>query len=504
MHDATGTLLGIMGLNKSFPGVRALSAIDFDLRAGEVHCLVGENGAGKSTLVEVIAGNYRPDSGTITVKGEKYAHLTPSRSIELGIETVHQEDQLAAWVTAAENIYTGNLPRTPLGLFSLPLCVKNARTLLSRLGLALDPAKLVANLSAVERKVVCIARALSRKAAILILDEPSAALGAEETKVLHEVVRRITAQGIGVIYITHYINEVFEIADRITVFKDGKLVATHLTRETSRDQVISEMVGRTTSGHLYARPHHAVGDLMLEVSGFRKAGLVHDISFTIREGEIFGIGGLVGSGRTELAQLLFGVLRRDAGTIRFRGREVTPENPLQAIRGGFGFLTEDRKQSGLVLGRSVKENISIARLNVDKPVFLNLRREKAEADNLVKVLRIATPTIEKLVLQLSGGNQQKVVLAKWLLSNSSIVIFDEPTVGIDVGAKREIYDLMDRMASEGKAIIMISSDLPELVSLSDRIGIMRQGRFVKILEREEASEETIMRYATGVEDEKLD
>ena len=502
MHDATTTLLGITGLNKSFPGVRALSAINFELRAGEVHCLVGENGAGKSTLVEVIAGNYRPDSGSITVKGGTFTHLTPSRSIELGIETVHQEDQLASWVTAAENIFTGNLPRTPLGLFSLPRCVKDARTLLSSLGLALDPGKLVARLSAVERKIVCIARALSRKAAILILDEPSAALGSEETTVLHEVVRKITAQGIGVIYITHYINEVFAIADRITVFKDGKLVATHATGDTNRDQIISEMVGRTASGHLYTRPRHATGGAMLEVAGVRKAGLVEDISFTIREGEIFGIGGLVGSGRTERAQLLFGVLRRDAGTIRFRGRDVTPDNPLQAIRSGFGFLTEDRKQSGLVLGRSVKENISIARLNVDKPIFLNLGREKSETESLVKLLRVATPSIDKLVLQLSGGSQQKVVLAKWLLSNSSIVIFDEPTVGIDVGAKKEIYDLMDEMAAKGKAIIMISSDLQELVSLSDRIAIMRHGRFVAILDHAEASEETIMRYATGVGDEK--
>jgi ribose transport system ATP-binding protein len=490
-------LLRIRSLDKVFPGVRALNCVDFDLEAGEIHCLVGENGAGKSTLVEVLSGSYRPDGGEIAVHGEVHHFLTPSRALALGIDTVHQEDQLVASITAAENIFMGHLPGGPAGFFNSRRCLEEARRLIDSLGLHLDPSRVVEKLSPVERKTVCIAKALSRRVRILILDEPSATLGLKETRLLLEVVRNVRAQGIGIIYISHFISEVFEIADRITVFKDGRRVATHRVAEVTPDEVIHEMVGRRTAA-VYARPPHSPGEPILEVRGMTRRGVVEDVSFTVRRGEIFGIGGLVGSGRTELAQLLFGLERRDEGSVLFEGRDVTPASPLQAIRSGLGFLTEDRKASGLVLRRSVQENIGVVDMTVRRPLVLDLKAERGAARRMVDALSIATPTVDQLVMNLSGGNQQKVVLAKWMLGDADVVIFDEPTVGIDVGAKKEIYALMHEMAGRGKVILMISSDLPELIALSDRIGIMRRGRLVSILEGAGTTEETVLKLATGV------
>jgi len=492
-------ILDIRDLHKSFPGVRALEAIDFDLYQGEIHGLVGENGAGKSTLVEILSGNYRPDSGVITIGQESFRELTPARSLAMGIDTVHQEDQLALGVSAAENIYMGNLPGTAVGLFNRKMCVAESQKLVDSLGLALDVSRLVSGLSPVERKAVCIAKALSGKTRVLILDEPTSTLGREETAMLLKIVRNIRDQGIGIIYISHFINEIFDIANRITVFKDGRKVATFPVGECTKEQVISAMVGRTT-GHIFVRPEHQVGEVVFEVRGLTRRGAVEEVSFSVRQGEIFGLGGLVGSGRTELARLLFGVDRRDGGSVLLRGREVAAANPIDAIRKGFGFLTEDRKETGLITRRPVKDNITIADLNVRRPVFLNLATERRQAQEMVGALRIATPSIEQQVVNLSGGNQQKVVLARWMLSDVEVIIFDEPTIGIDVGAKKEIYELMHQMAERGKIIVMISSDLPELIALSDRVGIMREGRLVKIVEKQDFSEAALLKYATGVTD----
>jgi ribose transport system ATP-binding protein len=492
-------ILDIRELYKSFPGVRALEAVDFDLCEGEIHCLVGENGAGKSTLVEILSGNYRPDSGVIRVGQESFRELSPAKSLALGIDTVHQEDQLALGVTAAENIYMGNLPGTAVGLFHRKKCVAESQKLVDSLGLILDVTRLVSSLSPVERKAVCIAKALSRQARVLILDEPTSTLGRDETAMLLLVVRNIRGQGIGIIYISHFINEIFEIADRITVLKDGRKVATFPVAECTKEQVISAMVGRTT-GHIFVRPEHRVGEVVFEVRGLTRRGAVEEVSFSIRQGEIFGLGGLVGSGRTELARLLFGLDKRDGGTILLKGQEVAAANPIDAIRKGFGFLTEDRKETGLITRRPVKDNITIADLNVRRPVLLSLSAERRQAQEMVGALRIVTPSIEQIVVNLSGGNQQKVVLARWMLSDVEVILFDEPTIGIDVGAKKEIYELMHQMAERGKIIVMISSDLPELLALSDRIGIMRKGRLVRIVEKEEFSEAALLKYATGVTD----
>ncbi len=491
------TLLDIRSLNKSFPGVQALRSIDFDLYGGEVHCLVGENGAGKSTLVEILAGNYRPDSGQLRIGTDSYSNLSPAKSLAIGIETVHQEDQLVLTVTAAENIYMGHLPMNRLGLFNLRKCIEDSQILVDSLGLHLDVSMLVSELSPVERKTVCIAKALSRKVSILILDEPTATLGLDETKILLDGVRNIREQGIGIIYISHFINEVFDIADRITVFKDGKKVATHIRDECGKEQVIGEMVGRE-AGHIFIRPEHKIGEVIFQVKNLTRRGAVEDVDFEVHEGEIFGIGGLIGSGRTELARLIFGIDKRDSGSILLRGKDVTSNTPMEAIRSGFGYLTEDRKETGLILGRPVKENITIAEMTMRRPVFLNLSEERNQSVKMVKSLRIMTPSLEQVVINLSGGNQQKVVLAKWMLSDMNVIIFDEPTIGIDVGAKKEIYELMDGMALKGKVIVMISSDLPELIALSDRIGIMRKGKMVKIMKGSDATEESVLKYSTGV------
>jgi ribose transport system ATP-binding protein len=490
-------ILETRDLCKSFPGVQALNSVDFDLYDGEIHGLVGENGAGKSTLVEILAGNYRPSSGDIFIDGENYNFLSPARALSLGVDTVHQEDQLAPFITAAENIYMGNLQKNRVGLFNLKKCFEESRKLVESFGLSLDVSRTVSKLSPVEKKTVCIAKALSRRARVLILDEPTATLGLDETKLLLEVIRKIKNQGLGIIYISHFINEIFEISDRITVFKDGKKVSTRGVQDTDRDQVISEMVGRK-AGHIFIRPAHKTGDVIFEVKDLSRKGTVENVSFSVREGQIFGFGGLIGSGRTELARLMFGLDRRDSGQIVFKGKDVTPDTPMQAIKNGFGYLTEDRKETGLVMRRPVKENITIAEMNMKKPVFLNLPEERRSAARMVSALNIVTPSIEQVVMNLSGGNQQKVVLAKWLLSSVDIIIFDEPTIGIDVGAKKEIYDLMNEMAENGKAVIMISSDLPELIALSDRIGIMRKGRLVKVIDKKDATQEYILKQATGV------
>lgn len=493
------TVLSVRGLDKSFPGVQALDSIDFELKAGEIHCLVGENGAGKSTFIEILSGKYRPDNGTIHLDDKEIHSLTPPQAIEYGIQTTHQEDHLALGVSAAENILMGHLPGSRLGLFNQKGCIHEAQKLIDSLSLNLDVSKPADQLTPVEQRIVCIARAFSRHTRVLILDEPTAALGADETAVLLNMIKEIRDKGIAIIYITHYINEVFEIADRITIFKDGQKIATHYREETDKEHVISEMVGRKL-GFIYSRPDHSVGKTVLDVRGLSQEGVFSDVSFDLKEGEIFGIGGLIGSGRTELMRTIFGLDHRDGGTVLYNGSELDPSNPKQAIVAGFGFLTEDRKKSGLIMGRPVKENINIVNLGITRPVFLNLPAEEKRVLEIVEKLRIVTPTIEQLVMNLSGGNQQKVVLSKWLLSGSSVLIFDEPTIGVDVGAKAEIYALMHELTQSGKSIIMISSDVIELLTLSDRIGIMRRGKMVKILDHEEMSEETILQYITGVKE----
>ena len=492
-------LLEVEGLSKSFPGVQALKKVDFSLYRGEVHCLVGENGAGKSTLIKILSGALVPDEGIIRIFGHSHTSLTPALAIELGIQTVYQESILVGTLSVAENIYLGQERVTRHGFFHRAKTIEEARKLISAFSISLDPGDLVENLSHAERQIVGILKALSREAKILILDEPTASLSAVEKRTLFEVLRKVKDRGVGVIYISHHLEEVFEIGDRVTVLKDGSKVATHEMSMVDYDLLFQEMVGRPAE-LFYTREkmtplttHRGIFEV-IDLQG----GVVKGVSFQVYAGEVFGIGGMVGSGRTELVRLLFGLDKRKSGRVLLEGQEITPTSPLDAIAKGICLITEDRQKTGLVLVRSVRENVALARLNLEKREFLDLRKEKESVEDLVAKLRIATPHLEQEVVNLSGGNQQKVVLGKWLLTNGRVYIFDEPTRGIDVGAKEEIYRLMMDLVKAGKFVIMVSSDMPELIALSDRVGVMCNGRMVNVLEGGEITEENILACALGM------
>ena len=497
----TTNILEAVRVNKSYPGVQALEEVDFDLRYGEVQALVGQNGAGKSTFIEIIAGSIKPDSGQFTLNGKDYTHLDPSASIELGIQTVHQENQLVEELTVAENIYLYNLPKTRLGFVKLTACIEAADKLLQDLGIDIPSGKKLTDLTPVQKKLISIAKAFSRKAKILILDEPTASLDKIGKNILFDIVRRYTGKGMSVIYISHNIGEIFEICDRVTVFKDGMKVNTHTVKDTDMNTIVKEMIGKSTMS-LIKRSADDVSfpaKDILEVIDYSRHGVVDHVSFEVRKGEIFGIGGLVGAGRTELARMIFGLDERDSGKLLFCGRDITPAGPNDAIRKGVGLLTEDRKDDGLVILRPIFENISLVRIAKKRGMFMNLPKERAETGSISDRLNVKTPAMSQLVINLSGGNQQKVVLAKWLFAESEILIFDEPTVGIDVGSKSEIYVLMNDLAKNGKIVIMISSDNPELISVCDRVGVMRFGRIASILEGGQLTEENLIKYSMGIE-----
>jgi ribose transport system ATP-binding protein len=495
-----GNILEAERISKSYPGVQALDSVDFDLRFGEIQALVGQNGAGKSTFIEIVAGSLRPDSGRIVFEGTPYGHLDPPTSIELGILTVHQENQLVEELSVAENIFLYNLPRTGFGFVDYSSCLDAASRLFQELGIDVKPGRKIKDLTFIEKKLVSIAKACSRLAKLLILDEPTASLDEHGKNLLFDLIRRSTKNGLSVIYISHNLGEIFEVCDRVTVFKDGRKVGTHEVKSIGMNDIVREMIGRSSTS-LYTRQGGAVqveGREKLEVIDFHRDGVVEHVSFSVRKGEIFGIGGLVGAGRSELARMIFGLDPKNSGRLLYGGKDVTARDPGDAIQKGIGYLTEDRKGSGLILGRPIYENISLVRFAKSTGLTMNLGRERGETGDMSRQLDIKTPSIAQLVINLSGGNQQKVVLAKWLYAGSEALIFDEPTVGVDVGAKAEIYRMMENLAREGKAIIMISSDNPELVAICDRVAVMREGRLVAILEGEHITEENILRHAMGV------
>ncbi len=499
-------LLKASDLSKSYPGVQALDAVNFDLNSGEVHALVGENGAGKSTFIEILAGSIKPDNGQMVVDNTTYDFLDPAKSIELGIQTVHQENRLVEGLSIAENISLYNLQTNQAGFFSLQACLRSSRELLQFLGIDLPPQRKIEKLSPVEKKLVSIAKAFSRKAQILILDEPTASLDAHGTKILFRIIREYTRKGLSVIYISHNLGEVFDIADRVTVLKDGKKINTHRIKDINEDALITEMIGRSVSAFYQTEKtadKFENGDQNLTVEHYSRQGAVEDVSFTVKKGKIFGIGGMVGSGRTELARLLFGLDKKDSGKLIYCGKDITPHSPDDAIRHGVGYLTEDRKANGLVLKRPIFENISLVELGKKMQVFINLLFEKNQTGEMSRKLNIVTPSVNQLARNLSGGNQQKVVLAKWMFANADILIFDEPTVGIDVGAKAEIYHLIYELAGNGKIIIMISSDMPELIAVSDQVGVMRAGRLVAVLEKDTITEENILKYSIGFDERNV-
>lgn len=501
-RTAPPPLLEMRGISKQYPGVVALDDVQLEVRAGEVLALVGENGAGKSTLMKILAGAVARDSGEILVDGAPVQINGPQDAMDLGINIIYQEFNLVPHLSAAENIYLGREPSALLpGFIDFKRLYADAQQVMDGLGVSVDVRREVSTLSVAQQQMVEIAKATSRNSRIIAMDEPSATLTDHELKNLFELIQQLKSRGVGIIYISHRMEEIFGICDRVTIFRDGQFVGTREIAETNRDEVIRMMVGRELKESI---PKKAVpaGDVVLEVRDLTRKGVFRNISFSVRAGEVLGIGGLVGAGRTEVARAIFGADPLDGGEIFIRGKKATPHSPREAISLGIGLVPEDRKTLGLILGMAVRENTTLANLgSLTTLGFVNRVREREVAEEYRRTLRIRTPHVEQEARNLSGGNQQKVVLAKWLFTDSQLLIFDEPTRGIDVGSKVEIYELMNELAAQGRAMIMISSELPELLGMSDRILVMHEGRVAGELSRDEATQERVMRLATGHYDE---
>ena len=492
------TLLKLTLISKAFAGVQALRRVSFDLRKGEVHALVGENGAGKSTLIKVMTGAHVPDEGTIEIEGRMVEGLDPLRSRELGIAAIYQQPALFPDLTVAENIAVGLETKGSWRRVHWARRRARARELLERIGAAIDPLKEVRRLSMPEQQLVEIARALGAQARILIMDEPTASLSDKEVDRLFRLIGDLKAQGVGIIYISHRLEELPRVADRVTALRDGVLVGTRPMRDVTRGELIRMMVGRELSA-FFPKSYAPPGEVVLEARGLscKRTG-VRDVSLHVKAGEILGLAGLVGAGRTELARVLFGLTPAEEGELRVRGRAVTIDSPSRAVALGIGYVPEDRRRHGVILEMPVSANTTLATLSaVSRLGFLDFRRERATAAQLVEQLGIKTPSLETPAGNLSGGNQQKVALARWLAAAPEVLILDEPTQGVDVGAKAEIHRLMSELAGRGLAILMISSELPEILGMSDRIAVMHNGAIVGVLDRSAATQEAIMEWALG-------
>jgi ABC-type sugar transport system ATPase subunit len=485
-------VLRLENVSKSFPGVQALDRVDFEVRAGEVHALLGENGAGKSTLIKIVSGVYQPDAGTILIDGQAVRLATPSDAQRAGIATIYQELLLFPELSVAENIFLGHAPRTALGTIDWGTMRARARELLASLEIRdLDVARAVGTLSVGNRQRVEIAKALSQNARILIMDEPTAALSEADVLHLFQIVRLLRERGVGIVYISHRLEEVFELADRVTVLRDGQFVGTRQVAQSSPDELITMMVGRTID-NLFPKLPAAIGRPVLEARRLNGRPLFHDVSMEVRAGEIVGLAGLVGSGRSELAQAIFGIQPPESGELLLDGRPVRIGSPDEARRLGIAYVPEDRGSQGLIRPMRLRENISLAVLRqVARGPFIERRAESALAERSIRQFNIRASGPEQVVAKLSGGNQQKVVLGKWLASEPRVLIMDEPTRGIDIGAKSEIHRLMSGLAQEGLAILMISSELPEIMGMSDRILVMREGTIVAEFARADATQEAI-------------
>ena len=490
-------LLEMNDVSKRFPGVHALKGVHFDLRCGEVHALVGENGAGKSTLMKVLTGIHQPDSGEIFFEGKPYAVKNIGEAQNLGISMIHQELNMMNDLTVAQNVFIGRELKKGPWLDDAGM-VRETQKIFDRIGIKIDPKTKLGRLTVGKQQMVEIAKAVSRDCKLLILDEPTAALTQTEIEDLFRIMGDLKAKGIGMVYISHRMDEISRISDRITVMRDGEYVGTVDTASVTKDDIINMMIGRV----VYEDPktHSEVpedAETVLEVRNLSSGNLFKDVSFKLRKGEILGFSGLMGAGRTEVARAIFGADPRDGGEIFVNGKRVNIKTPEDAVKLGIGYLSEDRKRYGLLLDKSVAENTALASIDkYTKGGIINDRQIKAEAREENAKLRTKTPSMEQLLKNLSGGNQQKVIIARWLIKNSDILIFDEPTRGIDVGAKSEIYTLMNQLAKQGKSIIMISSELVEILRMSDRILVMCEGRKTGELDISEANQENIMQLAT--------
>jgi ribose transport system ATP-binding protein len=491
-------LLQMKGIYKHYPGVVALADVNFELNAGEVHCLLGENGAGKSTLMKILSGAIKKDAGSLYIEGKEIEFNSPADAQKYGISMIYQEFKLVPELSVAENILLGNEPtRGRLPLVDHKKMQLDAQEILAQLGEEIPTATRVSFLGMAQRQMVEIARALSRQVKILAMDEPSASLSQNELKRLVAVIRRLRTEGVGIIYISHRLEEVFEIGDRLTVLRDGKFIHNCPVSETDRRNLIRWMVGRELEQE-FPRIEPDQGEEVLRIEGL-SSGILKDVNLSVYRGEILGLAGLVGAGRSELARIIFGADPKDKGRIFLEGGEISARTPREALDLGIGLLTEDRNKYGLIMQMNVRENISLSNLRqVTGRFFINQAEEDSVAEKFKQALRIRTPSINQKVENLSGGNRQKVVLARWLFTKSKLLIFDEPTAGIDVGVKLEIYNLINQLAKEGIGIIVISSDLPELLGICHRLAVMWEGSITGILSGQEATQERVMTLATGM------
>lgn len=490
-------IVRMVDISKSFPGVRALDGVHLAVHAGEVHALVGENGAGKSTLIKILMGAYTHDSGEIYIDGKLVAIKSPQHAKQLGLGAVYQDVTLARHLSVGENFFLGKLPRKG-GLVDWNSVYAQTQSICEELGVHVNPKMLIKDLTVAQQEMITIAKVVHGNARVIVFDEPTALLANEETQELFDLIARLKAAGVGIIYISHRLEEIFQICDTVTVLKDGKFVKSMPVAESNQNELITLMVGRKMED-MYNISHVEPGETVLSVRGLTRRDEFEDISFDLRRGEILGFFGLVGSGRTEVMRCLFGADKYDAGEITLHDKPFTPRDPGAAIRRGLGLLPEDRKQQGLALQLSVANNINMGGYApISSAGFISLGQERSVADRFVDKLTIRTPSIAQKVGNLSGGNQQKVVVGRWLNRGSKVFIFDEPTVGVDVGAKAEIYRLFEELIKQGNSIIIVSSYLPEVMGLSDRIVVLREGRQMGTVARQDFKDELLLQYATAL------
>lgn len=495
-------ILKLEGICKSFPGVKALQDVSFSIQKGEIHCLIGGNGAGKSTLMKILAGAYKKDTGRIWINGKEVEIENPKMAEALGISIIYQELNLIPGLTVAENIFIGRHPITKTGCVNWRAMEQRAEQLLKEFQIELDPKTLVGDISIAQQQMVEIIKAVSKEAQLVIMDEPTSSLTKKEINVLFEIIRRLKEKGVSVIFISHRLDEIFEISDRVTVMRDGMWVATKEIGDITRSDLVAMIIGRKMSQQ-FPEKTAQVGAELLRVENLSDGKKIQDINFTLHKGEVLGFAGLVGAGRTETMHMVFGSMKRKTGKVYLNNKEIDTHSPKNSIGNGIGLLTEDRKKEGLVLQLTLRENVGmVASKKILQNGLISRKREQEVSKKYIDALNIITPSEEQKVVFLSGGNQQKVVLAKWLLSDCEVIIMDEPTRGIDVGAKREIYDIINELAASGKGIIVVSSEFEEVMGICDRIIVMCEGKISGTLKREEFSQERITAYAVGEGEQK--
>ena len=493
---AEGLLLEMSNISKSFPGVKALDDMHFDLRSGELHALLGENGAGKSTLIKILSGICKRDSGIIKINGRERGFNSVAEVTADGIRTIHQELVLVPNLSIAENIYLGNEISIG-GIINMDAMITESQDMLDRFGMNLKSTSLISSLTIAQQQMVEIVKAVSFHGKIIIMDEPTSALSNKEMDALFDCIRNLKKQGMGVIYISHRMSELFEIADRVTVMRDGKYIDTKNISETNVDELVSLMVGRTIENY-YTRGFEPTGETVLEVKGLTNKS-IHNVSFELKKGEILGFAGLVGAGRTETLQAIFGIDRVQSGTVKLNGKEIKVKKAADAIKMGMSLVPESRKDQALFPSLSIRMNITLKVLKeFIRGVFVNSRKEESIAEKQIDNLGVKAPSLNMQLMFLSGGNQQKVIIGSWLATKPKVLLMDEPTRGIDVGAKTEIYEIMNHLTKQGVSIIMVSSELPEVINMSDRVVVMRKGEVSAILEHGNITQEKIMKYAVTI------